>query len=104
MGARELSSFRSNTSNRNLILSSNLESEKRMSPLNNSSVSIRPFLSTSQTTKLDSLAPNICSNSVKSMKKLSQTLLNDPKNSLSLAKDTIPMLTSKHGYCLTTYC
>lgn len=88
IGARELSSFRSNTSKRNLILSSNLLSLKIISPLKSSSVSIRPFLSTSHTTKLDSLAPNICSNSVRSMKKLSQTLLKDPKNSLSFASDT----------------
>ena len=47
-----------------------------------------PFLSISQTTKLDSLAPKIYSNSVRSMKKLSHTLLNEPKNSLSFASET----------------
>lgn len=61
-----------------LILSSNLASANTMRPLNNSSASISPLLSVSQITKDDSFAPNICSNSVRPIEKLSHMLLNDP--------------------------
>ena len=85
----ELSSLKSKRSNKKRIFSSNLASEKITSPEKSSSASISPFLSVSKMTKLDSEAPNICSNSVKSIEKLSQTLLKEPWNSLSFPKETV---------------
>lgn len=52
-------SFRSNKSNKNLIVSSNLASENKAIPLNNSKASINPLLSVSQITNALSLALNI---------------------------------------------
>ena len=60
-----------------LILSSNLVSENRVIPQNSSKLSISPLLSVSQITKALSLAPKMCSNSLKSIEKLSQILLNE---------------------------
>ena len=71
-----------------LILSSNFVSENKVIPLNNSKLSINPLLSVSQITKALSYAPNICSNSLKSIEKLSQMLLNDAWKSLTLDNGT----------------
>ena len=68
-------SLRSNKSNRNLIVSSNLASENKAIPLNSSKASIKPLLSVSQITKADSLALKICWNSIRSIEKLSQRAL-----------------------------
>jgi hypothetical protein len=69
------------------ILSSNLASEKSMSPEKSSRASMSPFLSSSQMLKPSSL-PNICSNSRMSIGKFSQMLLKEPWYSRSLASDT----------------
>jgi hypothetical protein len=61
-----------------LIFSSNVEEDIRVSPLKSSNASMRPFSSVSQMMKEDSFAPKICSNSVRSMDRLSQTLLKEP--------------------------
>mmetsp|Transcript_3545 Transcript_3545/g.328 ORF Transcript_3545/g.328 Transcript_3545/m.328 type:complete len:112 (+) Transcript_3545:355-690(+) len=86
--AKESSSLKSNKSNKNLILSSNLVLENNVIPLNNSNESIRPLLSVSHMTKALSLRPKICSNSLRSMEKLSQILLNDAWKSLTLDNGT----------------
>ena len=74
--------------NLHLIFSSNLASANRIRPLNNSRASIKPLLSVSQIWKDSSLVPKICSNSVKSIENMSQTLLKDPWYSRSLARET----------------
>ena len=87
---RLFSSFKSNKSNKtislfkqikkylHLSLSSNFESENTTKPLNNSKASINPLLSVSHMTNIDSFAPNIYSNSTRSIEKFSHTLLNEP--------------------------
>lgn len=60
-----------------LILSSNFVSENKVIPENNSKESIKPLLSVSHITKALSDNPKICSNSLKSIEKLSQILLKE---------------------------
>jgi hypothetical protein len=57
-------------------VSSNLASENKAIPLNNSKASINPLLSVSQITNALSLALNIYWNSIKSIEKLSHKALN----------------------------
>lgn len=71
-----------------LILSSNLASARTIKPLNNSRASTRPLLLVSQISNDDWFAPNICSNSVWPIEKLSHMLLNEPWNSRSLERET----------------
>jgi hypothetical protein len=62
-----------------LILSSSLVSENIAIPEKSYKESISPLLSVSQITKEDYPVPNMCSNYVRSMLKLSQIDLNEAK-------------------------
>jgi len=63
-------------------------SENTAIPENSSSASINPLLSVSQMTKELSPAPKMCSNSIRSIEKLSQIDLYEAKKSLSFGSLT----------------